>query len=158
MEKENQTPENRDNTLNKITTIKNELLYSNRFRVSFDNKLNISPLAIDSINLPRFNGTTGKWDKIQIRTKSETKPNTTKPIFELVENLVSGKIPSETSWFGFTIEELNASGDPINIWDIEVESVDYVDFGNLFTDAGTPGNYFSQTITLTITPFSVKLK
>jgi len=116
---------------NKLEEIaKYEPKRQNRFYVKFPEEINIESWFIQKINKPKYHITENKWENIQVTFLDPIGSSTSQRIHELIKNQFF--INKETKpIFIFDIIAVDPTGLDVEDWEIGVEEVLYIDFGNL---------------------------
>lgn len=93
----------------------------NRFLVEFPFEFNISSWLVDKVDLPHKSE--GIWNDISIYFIDPIEINTTKILYDLLQKNVSN--------FRIKISDLNGKSDPFNFWEINVDTIRSVNFGQV---------------------------
>lgn len=105
--------------------IKEEQRKNNRFVVDLPKEFNIDSYLIQSIELPKIQGTTS-WHSISIKILDLVDPIVPSNIYNILK-----KAQQTNSEYTLTIRLLDAVGVETGRWTITFERIDFINFGNL---------------------------
>jgi hypothetical protein len=104
---------------------------NNRFYVQFDEKYDIPEWSVLSINKPKFNFLNNTWEPINIVLNDFISPGVIKPIYKLYNDVKDIDLLNDEDFFNFKIICVDPTGYIIEEWDITVDFIEYINFGDL---------------------------
>jgi len=106
-----------------------EVKHNNRFFVKFPKEFNIAVWQIQKINKPKY--ADSKWMNIEIFFLDTIELSISKSLFNLIILIQTQKTNNQTKpLFIFDIVNCDQKGEEIETWEIGVDDITYIDFGN----------------------------
>lgn len=116
----------------KTLPVEYEPMRKNRFLVKFPDEFKLEEWYTESINRPKY--TVGsKWSNMEIVFRDVVGHSSSKALFNLIKFIEKFKVytePQQLPLFLFEILMLDPTGIAVETWQIAVEEIVTIDFGN----------------------------
>lgn len=116
--------------MNLLDNVSNyEPKFNNRFIVNFPKELNIECRQVQKINKPKYSNF--KWMNMEITFIDPISPSTSESLNELIKFIEIRKSVNNKTMplFKFNIVSLDPTGKEVETWQISVEDIILIDFG-----------------------------